>query len=125
MLRLSRGESQDQVFVICRQHQSRESIWTEVDIRYKGNGESEPLLVLNRVAMHARSTDELLGSVKRKRLDVFIVRAGGSTVKDGSAAVIARVIAVGLGPEWIDLDLAIGVETIPSIGVDDDAGFDL
>lgn len=74
--------------------------------------------------MHSRSADEALGSAKRQRFDVLVVCTSGNFYPS-SAEVFVRVIAVIQGSEWIDLNPAIGVEAIPGICIDDDAGFDL
>lgn len=74
-----------------------------------------------------RSADEVLGSVEGKRPDILVVRTSGvaNHCREVSVEVIGGVMAGGLGPEWVDVDLAFGVEAVPSIGIDDDAGFDL
>ena len=54
----------------------------------------------------------MLRSIKTTGLGIRIVRTDG-------------IILLSLGREGIDVNPAIGVELIPCIGIDDDAGFDL
>ena len=76
------------------------------------------------VAAHAGDEDELLGGVERKGLDSLVdgVRLGVECGLDG----IFRSIIVGrLRAERVDIDLFVGIESIPGVGVNDDTGFDL